>query len=183
MYILLLFPIVGIVYLIIIYNSLVKLKNNREQSMSDIDVQLKNRYDLVPNLVSTVKGYATHEKDLFENITKARTAAMGAKGIDDKVKAENEFSSTIKSLFAVAENYPELKANENFLQLQRELSDLENKIAAARRFFNSATKEFNTAIQMFPNSIIASVTGFKQGSFFDLGEEKEAASEAVKITM
>lgn len=182
-FILLLAPLFLVVYLVFVFNSIVKLKNNREQAMSDIDVQLKNRYDLVPNLVNTVKGYATHEKAVLEEVTKARTQAMNASGIDEKIVAENEFAGTLRSLFAVAENYPDLKANENFLQLQNELSDLENKIAAARRFFNNTSKEFNTAIQMFPNNLIAAATGFKEGKFFDLGEEKAVASEAVKISI
>ncbi len=124
-----------------IYNNLVTLRANREQAFADIDVQMKQRYDLVPNLVNTVKGYATHEKELLEKLTALRSVAMGAKGVDEKIAADNQFSSTLKTLFAVSENYPDLKANQNFMQLQSELSDIENKIAASRRFFNSARGE------------------------------------------
>ena len=164
-----------------IYNSLVSLRTNREQAFADIDVQMKQRYDLVPNLVNTVKGYATHEKETLENLTKYRTAALSAGSIDEKVKADNQFSSTLKTLFAVSENYPDLKANQNFLELQGELSDIENKIAAARRFFNNATKEFNATIVIFPNSLVASISGIKAATFFDLGEEKEAVSKPVEV--
>lgn len=178
---LLILLVIGFVYLIVIYNSLVTLKVTREQAFADIDVQMKQRYDLVPNLVNTVKGYATHEKELLENITKARTSAMSAGSIDEKIKAENQFNATLKTLFAVAENYPDLKANQNFLQLQTELSDIENKIAAARRFFNNATKEYNAAIVVFPNSLIASLMKMQTAAYFDLGEEKEAVSKPVEV--
>ncbi len=164
-----------------IYNSLASLRVNRDQAFSDIDVQMKQRYDLVPNLVNTVKGYATHEKELLENVTKARSMAMGAGSIDEKVAAENQFSSTLKTLFAVSENYPDLKANQNFLQLQSELSDIENKISAARRFFNNATKEYNASLVVFPNNILAGMFGFKVATYFDLGEEKEAVSKPVEV--
>jgi LemA protein len=168
-------------YLIMIYNTLVKLRLVREQSFSDIDVQLKQRYDLIPNLVETVKGYAKHESGTLENVTKARTMAMSAGSIDEKIAADNMLSSSLKTLFAVSESYPDLKANTNFLQLQGELSDIENKIAAARRFFNSATSELNTAIQVFPNNLVAGMFGFKKEIFFDLGDEAEETRKNVKV--
>lgn len=173
--------IVGGLYFVAVYNNLRSLKVNREQAFADIDVQMKQRYDLVPNLVNTVKGYATHEKELLESLTKARTSAMGATNMDDKINAENQFSSTLKTLFAVAENYPDLKANQNFMQLQSELSDIENKIAYARRFFNNATKEFNASIVVFPNSVIANLMKLTTLSYFDLGDEKEAVSKPVEV--
>ncbi len=168
-------------YLIMIYNTLVKLRLVREQSFSDIDVQLKQRYDLIPNLVETVKGYAKHESGTLENVTKARTMAMSAGSIDEKIAADNMLSSSLKTLFAVSESYPDLKANTNFLQLQGELSDIENKIAAARRFFNSATGELNAAIQVFPNNLVAGMFGFKKEIFFDLGDEAEETRKNVKV--
>ena len=164
-----------------IYNNLVTLRANREQAFADIDVQMKQRYDLVPNLVNTVKGYATHEKELLEKLTELRSVAMGAKGVDEKIAADNQFSSTLKTLFAVSENYPDLKANQNFMQLQSELSDIENKIAASRRFFNSASKELNASILVFPASVIAPMMGFKAVSYFELGEERESASKPVEV--
>ena len=173
--------LVVVVGVIVTYNQLVTLKNNREQAFSDVDVQLKLRYDLVPNLVNVVKGYATHEQTTFEDIAKMRSLAMGAQGIDDRVDAENKFNGTLKTLFAVAENYPELKANQNFLQLQGQLADIENKIAAARRFFNNATKEFNTVIMSFPANTLNMVFRFQVGSFFELGEETAVTRENVKV--
>ena len=155
-----LFIILGIVallviYLVTLYNGLVALKNNRENAFADIDVQLLNRFDLVENLVSTVKGYAAHEKATLQGLTDARTRFMSAQTVDAKLEASNQLTGALKSLFAVSENYPDLKANTNFLQLQNELSDIENKLAAARRFFNATTKEYNTAIQTFPGNLIA----------------------------
>lgn len=155
-----LFIILGIVallviYLVTLYNGLVALKNNRENAFADIDVQLLNRFDLVENLVSTVKGYAAHEKATLQGLTDARTHFMSAQTVDAKLEASNQLTGALKSLFAVSENYPDLKANTNFLQLQNELSDIENKLAAARRFFNATTKEYNTAIQTFPGNLIA----------------------------
>jgi len=178
--------VLGVIVLIALfliggYNRLVALRNNREQAFSDIDVQMKQRYDLVPNLIETVKGYAKHEKELLENVTNARAKAVSAGSIDDKIAAENQFAGTLRSLFAVAENYPDLKANTNFLSLQTELSDLENKISAARRFFNNATKEYNTTLQSFPTNVIAGMFGFAQGTFFDLGEERAAVSKPVEV--
>lgn len=144
-----------LIYLVTLYNGLVALKNNRENAFADIDVQLLNRFDLVENLVSTVKGYAAHEKATLQGLTDARTRFMSAQTVDAKLEASNQLTGALKSLFAVSENYPDLKANTNFLQLQNELSDIENKLAAARRFFNATTKEYNTAIQTFPGNLIA----------------------------
>ena len=159
--------------IIVIYNGLIKLKNRVDEAWSDIDVQLKRRYDLIPNLVNTVKGYATHEKELFEKVTAARTAAMGAGTPAQKEQAENMLSGTLKSLFAVAENYPDLKANQNFLELQRELTDTEDKIQAARRFYNGNVRDFNTQIQVFPTNIFAGMLNFTNRDFFaaDEGEK------------
>ena len=175
---------VAIVVLVIafigIYNSLIRRRNQVDEAWSDIDVQLKRRYDLIPNVVETVKGYAAHEKEVLENVTRARTAAIGAKGADDKAKAEDMLSGTLKTLFAVAENYPQLKANENFLDLQRELADTENKIQAARRFYNGNVRDYDTAIQTFPSSIIAGMFGFTKREFFGL-EEGSAAREPVAV--
>ncbi len=157
-----------------IYNSLITLKNRVDEAWSDIDVQLKRRYDLIPNLVNTVKGYAAHEKGLFEKVTEARAAAMGAQTPAQKEQAENMLSGTLKSLFAVAENYPDLKANQNFLELQRELTDTEDKIQAARRFYNGNVRDFNTKIQVFPTNIFAGILGFTKREFFAAEEgEKE----------
>ena len=167
-----------IIWMIAIYNSLIKLRNRTDEAWSDIDVQLKRRYNLIPNLVESVKGYAKHERELFEKVTKARTAAMGAQAPGEKAQAENMLSGTLKSLFAVAENYPDLKANENFLELQRELSDTENKIQAARRFYNGNVRDFNTKIQIFPNNMIAGFLNFKEYDFFELDEEEK---EPVKV--
>lgn len=159
---------------IAIYNGLIRSKNRVDEAWSDIDVQLKRRYNLIPNLVSTVKGYATHERELFEKVTQARTAAINAGNPKDQAAAENMLSGALKSLFAVAENYPDLKANQNFLELQRELSDTENKIQASRRFYNGNVRDFNTKIQVFPNNIFAGVLGFASRQFFEAaGEEKE----------
>ena len=168
-----------IFWLIAVYNGLIRFRNRTDEAWSDIDVQLKRRYDLIPNLVNAVKGYAQHERELFENVTKARTAAMGAQAPGEKAEAENMLSGALKSLFAVAENYPDLKANENFLELQRELSDTENKIQAARRFYNGNVRDFNTKIQVFPNNMIAGFLNFKEYDFFEL--EEEAAKEPVKV--
>ena len=165
------------------YNGLVKLNVRSDEAWSDITVQLKRRYDLIPNLVSSVKGYATHEKSVFEDVTKARTQAMSAQGVAETAKAENQFSETLKSLFAVAENYPQLKANENFLQLQGELVDTEDKIQAARRFYNGVVRDFNTKRKVFPTNIFASMLGFHSDKeFFELDENAmAAASEPVAV--
>lgn len=167
---------------IVIYNRLVALAQNRKNAFADIDVQLKLRYDLVPNLVNTVKGYASHEKELFEKVTEMRAKAMNTSQIGDRAAAEGALSGALMQLMAVAENYPDLKANQNFLSLQSELADIENKIAAARRFFNNATSELNTAVQQFPAVLFAGALGFKQEEFFDLGEERKQLSQAPNVT-
>lgn len=161
-----------------IYNTLVRAKIRVDEAWSDIDVQLKRRYDLIPNLIQTVKGYAKHEKELFENVTKARTQAMGATDPATKGKSENMLTDTLKSLFAVAENYPDLKANENFLELQRELTDTEDKIQAARRFYNGNVRDFNTKIQVFPNNLLAGMFGYTARDFF---QAEEGDKEPVKV--
>jgi len=171
--------LIAIFWLIGIYNALIKLKNRVDEAWSDIDVQLKRRYDLIPNLVETVKGYATHERELFEKVTQARSQAMQAGSPEAKGKAENALTGALKSLFAVAENYPQLKASDNFAKLQDELSDTENKIQAARRFYNGNVRDFNIKIQVFPNNMIAGMLNFKKREFFELGDEKER--EAVKV--
>jgi LemA protein len=160
------------------YNGLIRTRNRVKEAWSDIDVQFKRRYDLIPNLVETVKGYATHEKEVFENVIKARSMAMSAKGVDAKNTAENELSGALKSLFAVAEAYPDLKASTNFGKLQDELTDTENKIQSARRFYNSNVLEFNTRTQEFPGSIIAGSFGFSQEKFFEV---EESEREPVKV--
>ncbi len=168
-------------YIIIRYNALIRLKNHIKNAFADIDVQMKMRFDLVGNLVNTVKGYATHEKETLENITKARTSFLNANNPNDKLAADNMLSGALKSLFAVAENYPDLKANQNFLQLQTELSDIENKIAATRRFFNSTIKEYNSAIQMFPTNIVAKLFGFKDETFFAIENKEEKETPKVQF--
>lgn len=157
-------------FVIATYNRLILLRNRAKEAWSDIDVQLKRRYNLIPNLINTVKGYATHEKELLENVTKARTAAMGAGTMKEKVEAENALSSTLKSLFAVTENYPDLKASTNFLELQRELRDTEDKIQASRRFYNTNVRDFNTKLETFPTNTIASLFNFKKREFFEATE-------------
>ncbi len=168
-----------VLYVIAVYNGLIRLRNRVEEAWSDIDVQLKRRYDLIPNLVSTVKGYAAHESGVFEKVTEARSRAMQAGTTHDKAEAENMLSQTLKSLFAVAENYPDLKANQNFLELQRELSDTENKIQAARRFYNGNVLELNNKIDMFPSNVIASMFRFAKREFF---EAAEGEKEPVKVS-
>jgi LemA protein len=162
---------------IVIYNRLVALRQNRKNAFADIDVQLKQRSDLIPNLVETVKGYATHEKGTMENVTAARARAAQANSMGERVAAENALSGALMNLLAVAENYPDLKANQNFLRLQEELSDIENKIAAARRFFNNATDEYNTAIQQFPAVLLAGPFGFRAEEFFGIAADQRAAAE------
>lgn len=168
-------------YAVIMYNGLIKLKVRVDEAWSDIDVQLKRRYDLIPNLINTVKGYAAHESGLLERLTEARTKAMGAQGADEKAEAENTLSGTLKSLFAVAENYPDLKANQNFLELQRELTDTEDKIQAARRFYNANVRDLNTKTQVFPDSIIAGFAGIKQRVFFELDDPVEKTVPQVEF--
>ena len=166
--------IVGVAffYFWMLYNSLISAKVRIQVALSHIDVQLKRRTDLIPNLIETVKGYAKHEKELLENITKARTSLMSAKTTHDKAEANNMLSDTLKSLFAVAENYPDLKANQNFGKLQEELSDTENKIAYSRQFYNSNVMDYNTKIALFPNSIVANMFGFKAAEFFEASDEE-----------
>ena len=171
----------GIVYVLVAYNGLVSFRNRVSEAWSDIDVQLKRRYDLIPNLVNTVKGYASHESGVFQKVTEARANAMQAGSTQAKAEAENMLSDTLKSLFAVAEAYPDLKANQNFLELQRELSDTENKIQASRRFYNTNVMTLNTATQVFPGNIISSVFGFKAMDLFELSAADAAAAEPVKV--
>ena len=171
--------ILGVVVILVVwgislYNNLVKLRNTRENAFANIDVQLKQRHDLVPQLVATVKGYAEHEKTVFQRVTEARAAAMGATSINDKVEAENMLTSALAGLKVSLEAYPELKANENFLQLQGEISDIENKLAAVRRFFNSATRELNNAVQTFPSNLFAKMFGFKKEPMFEVPQEERA---------
>ena len=168
-----------VIWLIAIYNGLVSLRNRSKEAWSDIDVQLKRRYDLIPNLVETVKGYAKHEKELFENVTKARAEAISAEGPVEQAKAENMLTGALKSIFAVAENYPQLRASENFQKLQDELTDTENKIEASRRFYNGNVRDLNIKIERFPDNIVASIFGFKQMELFEL--EEAAAKKPVKI--
>lgn len=176
--ILLIIAAVILAWLIAVYNGLIRLKNRVDEAWSDIDVQLKRRYDLIPNLVSTVKGYAAHEKEVFEKVTEARARAMGAGTAQDKAQAENMLSNTLKSLFAVAEAYPDLKANQNFLELQRELTDTEDKIQASRRFYNGNVRDFNIKIEVFPNNLIAGMLKFAKREFFETAEEQK---EPVKV--
>lgn len=165
---------VVVLWLILTYNRLITLKNRTSEAWSDIDVQLKRRYNLIPNLVETVKGYATHERELFEKVTKARAMAMQAQTVKEKGEAENMLSGTLKSLFAVAENYPDLKASTNFLELQRELRDTEDKIQASRRFYNTNVRDLNIKVESFPTNIVAGLLGFKKRDFFEAeGGERE----------
>ncbi len=170
-----------IAWVVSMYNSLVKLRNNRENAFADIDVQLKQRHDLIPQLVETVKGYAAHEKETLERVINARNGAISAKSIDDKIVAENALSSALAGLKITLEAYPDLKANQNFLQLQEEIADLENKLSSVRRYFNSATKEYNNAVETFPSNIMAGMFGFRKEVMFDLGEQRVALEEAPKI--
>lgn len=173
-----------ILAIIAMYNGLIKLKNRVDEAWSDIDVQLKRRYDLIPNLVETVKGYAAHEKETLEKVVQARNAAMQAQSGGDAKKqaeAENALSSTLKSIFALSESYPDLKANQNFLELQRELTDTEDKIQASRRFYNGNVRDFNTKLQVFPTNIMAGTLGFKAREFFEIAEVKERENIEVKF--
>lgn len=162
-----------VVWVVFVYNGLIRTRNRVKEAWSDISVQLKRRYDLIPNLVETVKGYASHESGVFEQVTKARSAAISAEGKEEQAQAENQLSETLKTLFAVSENYPDLKANANFLELQRELSDTENKIQAARRFYNATVLDLNNRIQTFPTNILASLFNFKEEEFFDVENDEE----------
>ncbi len=181
-YILLGIVAVVLAWVIATYNGFIQLVNRAKEAWSDIDVQLKRRYDLIPNLVETVKGYAAHEREAFENVTKARSAAMGASGAEAKGQAENMLSGALKSLFAVAEAYPDLKANQNFLELQRELSDTENKIQAARRFYNQNVMALNTGLEQFPGNVIGGMFKFEKREFFELAENEQAAKNPVPVS-
>jgi LemA protein len=170
-----------VIWVIIIYNGLVAMRQRVNQAFADVDVQLKQRHDLVPNLVETVKGYASHERGTLEAVVQARNAAMTAQGPAQMAQAENMLTGALRQMFALAEAYPDLKANQNFMQLQTELSDLENKIAAARRFFNNAVQEYNTGIQQFPAVLLAGPTGFTQKEFFDLGAERATVGQTPQV--
>lgn len=163
--------LVLVVWIVSIYNGLVRLRNRRQNAFADIDVQLRQRHDLVPQLVETVKGYASHEKDLLLRVTEARTAAVAATTIDGKIAAEQQLSAALQGLKVQVEAYPDLKANQNFLQLQEELSDIENKLAASRRFFNGATTEYNNGVESFPGNLVARNFGFQKEVMFDLGTD------------
>ncbi len=176
----------GIIFLVVLmavslYNRLVRLRNNREQAFADIDVQLKQRHDLIPQLVDSVKGYMGHERGVLTAITEARTNAMKATTINEKIEAETKLSAALDGLKVSVEAYPDLKASQNFMELQNEISDIENKIAAARRFFNSATKELNVATEMFPSNLIATLFNFKREPMFELGEQRAEAEQPPKI--
>jgi len=170
-----------VLWIVFAYNRLITLVNQAKEAWADIAVQLKRRYDLIPNLVETVKGYATHESSAFENVTRARAAAMGATSTAGKAQAENQLTGALKSLFAVSEAYPDLKANQNFLQLQKELGDTEDKIQASRRFYNTSVMALNTAEQSFPGNLIASTFSFKPMDLFELSASDAAAAEPVKV--
>jgi LemA protein len=170
-----------IAWIIFIYNGLVAMRQRVGQAFSDVDVQLKQRHDLIPNLVETVKGYASHERGTLEEVVKARNAAISAQGPAQQAAAENMLSGALRQLFALSEAYPDLKANANFQQLQSELSDIENKIAAARRFFNNAVQEYNTGIQQFPAALFAAALGFTPQQFFDLGESRPQLEQAPQV--
>ncbi len=180
-YIILAIIVVLLIWAIASYNRLVTLVNRAKEAWADIDVQLKRRYDLIPNLVNTVKGYAAHESSAFENVTKARAAAMGATSLADKGQAEATLAGALKSVFAIAEAYPDLKANQNFLSLQSELTDTEDKIQAARRFYNGNVRDLNTSIQAFPGNIIAGAFRFTAMEFFQLDAADAAAKEPVQV--
>jgi LemA protein len=173
--------VVFVIWAISIYNGLVAMRQRTNQAFADIDVQLKQRHDLIPNLIETVKGYAAHERGTLEAVVQARNAAIAAPGVEQKVAAENVLSGALRQLFALSENYPNLKANANFQQLQTDLSDIENKLAASRRFFNSAVQEYNTGIQQLPASLFAGAFGFTQRTFFDLGETRAQLEQAPSV--
>jgi LemA protein len=182
LYIVLAVVAVIIIWFIVAYNGFVTLTNRVKEAWSDIDVQFKRRYDLIPNLVETVKGYAAHEAGTLTKVTEMRTRAMNATAPAEKADAENQLSGALKSLFAVSENYPNLKANENFLELQRQLEDTENKLQAARRFYNSVVQDLNTKLQSFPSNLVGNTFGFKQSDFFQLDQSDAAAKEPVKVS-
>jgi LemA protein len=173
--------VVLVLWIIMIYNQLVAMRQRVGQAFADVDVQLKQRHDLIPNLVETVKGYAAHERGTLEEVVKARNAAMTAQGPAQQAAAENMLSGALRQLFALSEAYPDLKANQNFQQLQTEISDTENKIAASRRFFNNSVQEYNTGIQQFPAALFAAMLGFSQRTFFDVGEERAVVEKAPQV--
>jgi LemA protein len=173
LYILLAVVVVLVLVFIVIYNSLVTLKVRVDEAWSDITVQLKRRYDLIPNLVETVKGYATHEKDVFEKVTETRANALNAQGVKETAAAENQFEGALKSLFAVSENYPQLRATENFQQLQAELTDTEDKVMASRRFYNGGVRDLNTKLQVFPSNMVGNMLGIKPREFFEVENQAE----------
>jgi len=168
-------------WIIIIYNGLVAMRQRVNQSFADVDVQLKQRHDLIPNLVETVKGYAAHERGTLEAVVQARNAAIAAQGPAQMAAAENQLSGALRQLFALSEAYPDLKANQNFQQLQAEISDIENKIAASRRFFNNAVQEYNTGIEQFPAALFAGSLGFTRREFFDLGESRAVIEQVPQV--
>lgn len=170
-----------VIWVVMTYNNFIRYKNNADEAWSDIDVQIKRRHDLIPNLIESVKGYASHESGVFTAVTEARTRAMQSGNPEELAKAENALMGTLKSLFAVAENYPELKANANFIELQKELSDTENKIQAARRFYNGTVRDMTSAMQVFPGNFIASIFGFKTRNFFELDDATEKEVPQVKF--
>jgi len=180
-YILIAVVVVLAIWVIGIYNGFIKLRTRSEEAWSDIDVQMKRRYDLIPNLIETVKGYASHESETFQKVTEARTAAMNAGNVHDQAQAEDMLTGALKSLFAVSENYPDLKANENFLELQRELTDTENKIQASRRFYNTNVRDLNIKIESVPSNIVAGMFNFSKKEFFELDENESAAKDPVKV--
>jgi len=173
--------LVLVLILVSMYNSLVKLRNNRENAFADIDVQLKQRHDLVQQLVETVKGYAAHERETLDRVTSARSGAVNAKSINDKILAEGQLNNALSTMRLTVEAYPELKANQNFMHLQEEIADLENKLSSVRRYFNSATKEYNNAVLTFPSNILAGMFGFQKEMMFDLAEQRTALNEAPVI--
>ena len=179
--ILLIAGVISVIIAVTMYNSMVKLRNNREKAFADIDAQLQQRHDLIPQLVETVRGYAKHESGTLQAVIEARSGAMQATTIDDKIAAENKLSSALQGLKITVEQYPDLKASQNFKHLQEEVSDIENKLAASRRFFNSATKEYNNSIQTFPANILAGMFNFRKEIFFDLGADRAAVGAAPKI--
>ena len=170
-----------VLWIIVIYNQLVGMRQRVSQAFADVDVQLKLRHDLIPNLVETVKGYASHERGTLEAVVNARNAAIAAQGPAQQAAAENMLSGALRQLFALSEAYPDLKANQNFQQLQSEIADIENKIAAARRFFNNAVQEYNTGIQQFPAALFAATLGFHERTFFDVGEERQVVEKPPQV--
>jgi len=171
-----------VLWVVFAYNGFVALVNRAKEAWSDIEVQMKRRYDLIPNLMETVKGYATHEREAFESVTKARSAAMGAQSVEDHAQAENMLTGALKSLFAIAEAYPDLKANTNFLELQKELANTEDKIQAARRFYNQNVMALNTGLEQFPGNIVGGMFSFKKMELFELSDAESAAREPVKVS-